>query len=131
MPAHPIFETCPKCQINQCIRRTLRLLGTFCLHLIVRTHDDRKSRRRHGGADPPDFDLYGEESVCFTGVGVQPFDGGAVCTSNTPGDPYNRLGIEAGEIRENLAEMRVISLFKLVLDDHQQVVGGVAREDVG
>lgn len=61
---------------------------------------------------------------------VEPLDGLAVLVAGTSHDPDDDLGALAGGVRDHLAEVVVVGVLELVLDDHLAARTGLLRVDV-
>ena len=97
---------------------------------LVRLLDHAEARGGQGVPDLPELDLDQEEPEVAVGVLVEPLDGLAVLVAGARHDPDDDLGALAGGVRDHLAEMVVVGVLELVLDDHLAARTGLLRVDV-
>ena len=79
-------------------------------------------------ADYPKSD--GKEGEVVVGMLVEPSDGGPMGILEIPGDPDDGFGLDASQVRKDLAQVSVIGGFKLVLDEDAITCSDVLGNDV-
>ena len=74
-----------------------------------------------GVSDAPDFDFDKEERTLVISVFIQPFNCFSVFIASSCNDPDDNFSILARSVRDDLAEVVVIGVFKLILNDDSTV----------
>lgn len=83
-----------------------------------------------GVSDLEGLDLNAEEVCALGGLLVEPIEGLAVLLAKLGRNPNDRRGSGPSRIGEDLAEMAVVGVGQLVLDDQDRVVGGIAANQI-
>ena len=97
---------------------------------LVRLLDHVEAWGGQGFPDPPKLDLDQEKAEVAVGVLVEPLNRLAVLVAGARHDPDDDLGVLAGGIRDHLAEVVVVGVLELVLDDYLAARTGLLRVDV-
>ena len=95
------------------------LLLADLLDLLAWAFDDGELRCRYGVVPDADrFELDKVEGDVTRCVFIEPIDGAAMFFSRLWRNPNGPVGVKVGEVGQDLAEVVVVGLFELVLDDH-------------
>lgn len=102
----------------------------YFLSPIVRLFNDFELYGRLRSADTVQFYLAEEESDFLIGMVVQPFDSGLVFLTSVFHHPNDNIRRLAGRISYQLAEVVVIGILQLVLNDDFSVRTRLGRKDI-
>lgn len=89
-----------------------------------------EARRRQGIPDRPQLDLDEKEAEIVVGVLVEPFYGLSVLVAGARDHPHDHFGAFPGGVGDDLAQVVVVGVFELVLDDHLATHAGFLGVDV-
>src|ERR1039458_6999378 len=89
---------------------------------VIWHHDDVEQGRPFRGADPDYFELYSEEVGVGVSVLVEPGERLAVLVAEPGRDPHDGGRIGASRVGEQLAQVDVIRLAQLVLNDEDSAM---------
>jgi hypothetical protein len=97
---------------------------------VVGLRPELEQRRRVGVADADHADLHAEEPDVLAAELIEVVEGLAVLFTKSRRQPDNGPGVGAGRGGEELAEVAVVGIGELVLNDEDAVVGHVAAHQV-
>ena len=98
---------------------------------VVGLFDQLKFHGWPGIINAIEMNLAQEKADLVVSVTVQPFNRGAVFFARVLHNPYDHIGVFAGCIGYQLAQMIVIGVLKLIFDDDFSTRSGLSRHNIG
>jgi hypothetical protein len=97
---------------------------------VVGLRPELEQRRRVGVADADHADLHAEEPDVLAAELIEVVEGLAVLLTKSRRQPDHRPGVGTSRVGEQLAEVAMVGIRELVLNDQDAVVGHVAAHQV-